>query len=406
MTDSTTLSARGTKYLESPPYLHVYGKYLSDETIFHPTTNPQGCMSLAGAENTLISDLLADKLNQVRRDLPVTPEVFGYGRLVGHKRLCRALADYFAAFIVGSPLDPLNFVVVNGAGSALEALVASLCDPGDYVMVPTPMYHNLVVDVEKRFHARVLPAPLKLASGASGGGGGGGERAAPTYELDFQRMTADYERLERAGQGRIRALIHVNPHNPTGLVFPREATKALVAWCVERNVHLISDEIYALSRLLVPNAPPFVSSLTICRDAEAVQPPAKREPWTTRSRDFVHLVYSFSKDLGLNGYRAGLIYTENPTLLRSLDAIAYFTSIPSATQITLAALLEDHAFLRRLFEVGAQRTTALYLKYTGVLNSRGIRTYSSTAAMFIWVDLLTTYDRNHRGNQEYAKVKQ
>ena len=406
---NSSLSTRGVKYLESPPYLKVFSKYLSEEAIFNPETNPKGCISLAAAETVTFADLLTERLNQIRQSVPVTQDTFGYGRFTGHRRLCRALAAYFTEFIVGGnpnpALDPSAFVVCNGAGTAIESLVASLCDPGDYVIIPTPMYHNLVVDVEKRFSARVLHLPMKQVPLSGGDKDASSASFTFTYEIDFQRLAAEYERVERAGQGRVRAFVHCNPHNPTGMVFGREVTKRLIAWCVERSIHFVSDEIYAMSRLRVPAAAanPFVSALRICREAEA-EPSSTRPPWVARCRDYVHLVYSFSKDIGLNGYRAGVTYTENSALLKALEEVSYFTSIASAVQISLAAFLEDLDFMRKMLDTSAERTTALYQRCTAFLNSRGIRTFSSTTAgMFIWLDLITLLDKVNSRNPEYTK---
>jgi aspartate/methionine/tyrosine aminotransferase len=53
---------------------------------------------------------------------------------------------------------------------------------------------------------------------------------------------------ELAAEGiRTRAVIVCNPHNPLGRTYPRETLLEYMRFCEERDLHLVSDEIYAMS---------------------------------------------------------------------------------------------------------------------------------------------------------------
>lgn len=49
-------------------------------------------------------------------------------------------------------------------------------------------------------------------------------------------------------KSRIRALVMTNPHNPFGQCYPIRVLEEVVNFCKERNIHYISDELYALSQ--------------------------------------------------------------------------------------------------------------------------------------------------------------
>jgi 1-aminocyclopropane-1-carboxylate synthase len=83
---------------------------------------------------------------------------------------------------------------------------------------------------------------------------------------------------------KIRALLLCNPHNPLGKCYPVETLKALFMFCHRYSVHLISDEIYALSVFDVQGSKrtPFTSVLSI-------------DPTGLLRTDQIHVQYGMSK---------------------------------------------------------------------------------------------------------------
>lgn len=133
--------------------------------------------------------------------------------------------------------------------------------------------------------------------------------------------------LELNSKGiKTRAVILCNPHNPLGFNYPRETLIAYAKFCQKWDLHLFSDEIYALSQFenddlsstsagghvkegstttlhngrdtvgekRIRKKEGFVSMLSIDVRKEASCDPAR-----------VHVLYGASKDWGLNGFRIG-----------------------------------------------------------------------------------------------------
>jgi aspartate/methionine/tyrosine aminotransferase len=127
--------------------------------------------------------------------------------------------------------------------------------------------------------------------------------------------------LEKAYQNAeipIKALVLANPNNPLGRYYSREVLEECLKFCQRHNLHLISDEVLGLDTFPspdLPNAPSFVSALSLDPLALGCDP------------DRVHVVWTTSKDLGVSGmrlvcrpreidlYRIHLLYFSSPTPL-------------------------------------------------------------------------------------------
>jgi aspartate aminotransferase len=121
----------------------------------------------------------------------------------------------------GIEYKPNEIIVVNGAKHALYTLFQVLLNEGDEVIIPTPYWVS-------------YPEQVKLAGGI------------PVYiegqESNEYKITP--EQLEAAITERTRALIINSPSNPTGMIYSREELKELGKVCLEKNILIISDEIY------------------------------------------------------------------------------------------------------------------------------------------------------------------
>lgn len=100
-----------------------------------------------------------------------------------------------------------------------------------------------------------------------------------------------------ADRSRIKAVILCNPHNPLARCYSKDALLGLMEFCQERDLHLISDEIYALTALKTDvQAPKFVSALSLM---EPLVPEGAVKVDPSR----VHVVWSASKLFGMSGFR-------------------------------------------------------------------------------------------------------
>ncbi len=121
----------------------------------------------------------------------------------------------------GLKVDASQVVVTNGGKQAVFQAFATLLDPGDEVLVPTPYWTT-------------YPEVIKLAGG---------------IQVDvFAGAEANYlvtvEQLEAARTERTKVLLFVSPSNPTGSVYSPEQVKAIGEWADSHGLWVISDEIY------------------------------------------------------------------------------------------------------------------------------------------------------------------
>lgn len=115
--------------------------------------------------------------------------------------------------------------IVKGIGLAINFFTA----PGDKIIVQPPVYHpfRLVPEGNGR---KVVWNPLKELPGGAG------------YDMDLGHLES---LLDISREERPRMLILSNPHNPAGIVWPRETLARLADICTRYGVIVISDEIHA-----------------------------------------------------------------------------------------------------------------------------------------------------------------
>ena len=216
------------------------------------------------------------------------------------------------------------------ATSAIDALLYSVLERGDVVLTPAPYYGSYVRDVEAR--AECVLEPVWTADGG-----------APTLAaLD----------AAHAAHGA-RALLLASPQNPCGTLLSRDALADLVAWSRARGVHLVVDEVFALSCF---GAADFVSALDVAHEDDA----------------HVHVVYSASKDLALAGYRVGALVS-SPAVLRAVSALGTFCSAGTPAQAIVADLLNDDDWLAKTWIPALQgRLEASWQLCRAALDAHGL----------------------------------
>lgn len=156
----------------------------------------------------------------------------GYAHSAGLAEAREAVAAYAGA--AGAPTAPGDVLITAGASEAADLLLTALVDPGDEVLLPAPGYP-------------IYPAILnKLGA------------VARDYRLDPARgWQPSLEEVESLIGPRTRALVLINPNNPTGSVTSDETTRALLEMAARRRLLVIADEVY---RELCFGPPPTASS--------------------------------------------------------------------------------------------------------------------------------------------------
>ena len=121
----------------------------------------------------------------------------------------------------GLDVSPSQVIVTNGGKQAVYESFATLVDPGDEVLVPSPFWTT-------------YPEVIKLAGGV----------AVEVFAGADQDYLVTVEQLEAARTDRTKVLLFVSPSNPTGAVYSPEQTRAIGQWALEHGLWVITDEIY------------------------------------------------------------------------------------------------------------------------------------------------------------------
>ena len=123
---------------------------------------------------------------------------------------------------MGCSLEREDILATFGGSEALEIAMACILDEGDEVLVPEPFYPNYTTFINVT---------------------GGRIRPIPTSPEEGYRF-ASRERIEPLINHRTRAILVATPGNPTGVVLSEEEMRLLADIARERDLFLISDEVY------------------------------------------------------------------------------------------------------------------------------------------------------------------
>jgi len=143
-----------------------------------------------------------------------------YGPAAGEPELRRAIANKLQS---ENHLDyqPENIIVTNGGKHSLFNLMQALIEPGDEVIIPAPYWVS-------------YPEMVKLV--------GGNPVIIMTDEESGYKIKPTI--LRSAITPKTKLFVLNSPSNPTGMVYTPEEIKALASVIVEKDILVVSDEIY------------------------------------------------------------------------------------------------------------------------------------------------------------------
>ncbi len=214
----------------------------------------------------------------------------------------------------GRPLPAEGVVVTSGAKQALFNAIFSLFGPGDQVLIAAPYWTT-------------YPDLVTLA------------RAEPVavFGAEDRGFKVTPDDLDAAAGASTRGLVINTPSNPTGAVYTRAELEAIARWCRDREVWLISDEIYR----------------NIHHDADEPAPGILDLPESDLGPHV--LIDGASKSYAMTGWRIGFSYTD-PEVAKKLTALQSQVTSNAATPSQVAALRaysDGDASRRSLVEMGA-----------------------------------------------------
>ncbi len=211
-------------------------------------------------------------------------------------------------------------LVTCGGKHAVFTAFATLCDPGDEVILPAPYWTT-------------YPEAVTLA--------GGVPVVIETTEETGFRVTVD--QLEAALTTRTKVLLFVSPDNPSGAVYPPEEVEAIGRWAVEKGVWVITDEIY---EHLTYGPHKFVSMPTVVPDIV----------------DQCVVVNGVAKTYAMTGWRVGWMLGPSDVMRAAINFQSHTTSNVSnvAQQAALAAVSGDLSAVHMMREAFERRGKTMH----------------------------------------------
>ncbi len=238
-----------------------------------------------------------------------------------------------------------DIFVTNGAMHALFVTFSCLLEDGDEVIVPDPMWTEVVENIKL---AGGMPAPVQL-------------RFEDGFEYDPAAIRA---RLTP----RTKAIFLNTPHNPTGAVLSKETLLEILDIAEAHGLWIISDEAYE-DVLYAGSEHHSIASLA------------------PHYLDRIVTIHSFSKSYAMSGLRVGSITTTSPELQARIPKLLRCTinGVNSVAQWgALAALQGPQGQLEEMRAEYALRRTLLLEALEGI---EGLKAFTPRGGFCVWAEL-------------------
>ncbi|MGM0944528.1 MAG: aminotransferase class I/II-fold pyridoxal phosphate-dependent enzyme [Bacteroidota bacterium] len=384
ITPNSNLSAQGQKASQNPMRVDLELYYEAEENRYQHKENPSGKIAMNVAENHLCWEMLRERIQKITRENDIPEWVASYTDPAGAPTFREATAAFLSKFLTKIHLPAESLAFSGGATSVIEMTAFLLGNPGDTAVIPAPAYPVYTGDIGalpglKRFDLQTHQELEELNSGVS---------------ITAELLQKAKEEIEESGS-TFRMLILTSPDNPTGMIYSQSQLEILADWCEHNEIHLIVNEIYGLSRIDIshpdlrqdyPQPIEFVSFGKLMAE--------RKSPW-------LHLWYSFSKDLGISGFRIGLLHSYHEDLISGYRNAGLSHSISNYTQWVMQEVLKDEAFMESFIQKTQERLTESYLIVVNSLRENHIPYQASYGSLFVWMDLsrfLT--DESEKAEQE------
>ena len=220
----------------------------------------------------------------------------------------------------GYAVKPNEVVVGTGAKFILYAFFATVINPGDEVIIPTPCWVSYVDQVKM-----VEGVPVTFQT------------------TEANHFKATVEQLEAARTEKTKVVLLNSPSNPTGMIYSKEELQAIGDWAVEHDILILADDIYGR---LVYNGNTFtpISSLSD----------------TIRKQTIV--INGVSKTYAMTGWRVGFAVGDPEIISGMAKIISQTTSNLTAVSqyAAIEALTGDQSSIEEMRQAFEERLNTIY----------------------------------------------
>jgi aspartate aminotransferase len=237
-----------------------------------------------------------------------------YTNTAGYSALRAAIAQK-AHELHAVDYAPNEILCTVGATMAIYIAIRTCVGPGDNAIIVSPTYAI--------FNNGVILS--------------GGEPRPVPLTTNGDAFSLDIDRIRAAIDERTRMIIVNSPSNPTGWMITEDEQRALYALALERDVVILSDEVYERLAFDVDVAPSFA------RVAD--------------DKEHIVVINSFSKTYNMTGWRLGWAQASAPMVKAMSSAAEFITSNPAAMvqQAGIVALRDGEWYVRELRAAYANR---------------------------------------------------
>jgi len=230
----------------------------------------------------------------------------------------------------GFRVQPSQVLITNGGKQAVFQTFATLLDPGDEVLMPTPYWTT-------------YPESIALAGGVP----------VPVMTDESSGYLVSVADLEAARTERTKILLFVSPSNPTGAVYPPELVAEIGRWAAEHGLWVVTDEIY---------------EHLVYGDARFVSMPVVAPEITDRCV----VLNGVAKTYAMTGWRVGWMIGPADVIKAASNLQSHATSnvcnVAQAAALTaVSGNLDAVATMRAAFDRRRQLMTSMLNEVPGVL---------------------------------------
>ncbi|HIW99010.1 MAG TPA: pyridoxal phosphate-dependent aminotransferase [Candidatus Nesterenkonia stercoripullorum] len=273
------------------------------------------------------------------------PTAQGYSESQGIYSARTAVAQYYQSRGM-KDAHVEDVILGNGVSELITMVLQGMLDTGDEVLIPAPDY------------------PLWTGATTLSGG------RPVHYICDEQNYWwPDPEEVESKVTDRTKALVIINPNNPTGAVYPRHILEALVDICRRHNLILLTDEIY--EKITYDGA----EAINAC----------------TLSDDVFTITFSgLSKTWRVAGFRSGWIFISGPkhrakSYLEGLRLLSNMRMCPNVpAQHAIQTALGGYQSINEFIQPGGRLWEQRQVAHKLLSDIEGVSVHQAEGALYLF----------------------